>query len=151
MRTTQIKVDGALSRYLGAGVRSTHEASAYLERRGVPREEAARSIRAFQQRSLLEDRACARLWAEHWARRGYAASAIRLKLAAKGLAALTIAEATRKCAEPAEEEQRARRVAAQPAHRGADGRRIARLARTLALRGFDADVIEQVLGEPFER
>lgn len=150
-RSAQPRSALALSRYLRAGVRSTHEAAAFLERHGAPREEAGRLIRASLQRGVLDDAACARLWAEQWARQGYAASAIRLRLAAKGLPTLAIDEATRECADPAEEEQRARRVAAQPSRRGADRRTGARLARTLASRGFDNDVIERVLGEPFER
>jgi len=135
----------ALPRYLGTRVRSTREVEDYLRRRGVPPKQASRAVADCQARGLLDDRACARLWTDHWARSGYATSAIRLKLAAKGLPDAAIDEATRAYAAPVEEEARARLVVSAARRRGA--RQPGRLMRALAARGFEADVIERVVGE----
>ncbi|MBI2104209.1 MAG: RecX family transcriptional regulator [Candidatus Omnitrophica bacterium] len=151
----------ALPRYLRTRVRSAREAADYLIRRGVPPQAALRAVADCRARGLLDDRACARLWAEQWARRGYAASAIRLKLAARGLPDEVIADATRAYGAPADEEARARLAAAAARRRGArqaglpaapkkDLTRAAqagRLARGLAARGFEADLIERIVGE----
>ncbi len=133
-------------RYLRTGVRSTRDALQYLSRRGLSLQRATGLVATFQAQGLLDDRAAARLWAEHWARQHYADSAIRLKLLAKGfdepLARNTIARLL--C--DANDEERARRLLAQhlrPA-RGR-GRVLSRLARLLASRGFDSELIERVL------
>ena len=135
----------ALPRYLRTKVRSTREAVGYLRRRGVPPQQASRAVAECRTRGLLDDRACARLWADHWARGGYAASAIRLKLAAKGLPDGVIEDVTRPYGAPAEEEARARRVVDASRRRGT--RQAGRLARRLAARGFEADLIERIVGE----
>ncbi len=139
-------VCSTLPRYLRTRVHSAREAADYLRRRGVPPQAALRAVAECRARGLLDDRACARLWAGHWARQGYAASAIRLKLVAKGLADEVISEAARAYGAPAEEEARARLVAEAARRRGA--RQADRLARALAARGFEADLIERVVGEP---
>ncbi len=138
-----------LARYLRSGVKSTHEAVQHLTRRGVPSAEARRAARAFRARGVLDDRACARLWAGHWTRQGYAASAIRLKLAAKGLSRQVIDEATRSSPQLADDEARARDVAARAFRTRSQRATPARLARALASRGFDADLIDRLLRESF--
>ena len=140
-----MRVLSTLPRYLRARVRSTSEVTDYLRRRGVPPQQASRAVAECRTRGFLDDRACARLWADHWARGGYAASAIRLKLAAKGLPGEVIGEVTRAYGAPADEEARARLVAAAARRRGS--REAGRLARALVARGFEADLIERIVGE----
>lgn len=140
---------GALAaalRYARAGVRSSQEVRAYLTRREVPSSTIARVLTACGARGLLDDRACARLWVEHWMRRGYAVAAIRERLAVKGLDDQTINEVLHPVAHASSDATRAREVVARRLRGGADARQRSRLARTLASRGFDSDVIERVLG-----
>ncbi len=132
---------------------------------------------------MLDDRSCARLWAEHWSRRGYAWIAIQQRLMRQGLGEGTIHAAARIVGGRSNDEDRARRVLADATRRPVDsahfvpstclpvrgsrpaafgarqggvpsrveGRRTpaqhARIARTLAARGFDADLIEHILSE----
>ena len=132
-------------RYLRTGVRSTRDALQHLSRRGLSLQRATGLVAAFQAQGLLDDRAAARLWADHWARQGYAASAIRLKLLAKGfdepLARETISRLTR----DADDEERARRFLAQRLRRSGSRPVPSRLARLLASRGFDSELTERVL------
>ena len=137
----------AAVRYASAGVRSTRDVTIYLRRRGVAAGTINRAIAALRTRGLVDDDACARLWAEQWARRGYAADAIRAKLAAKGLNDVTIYHAFAQLRITADDDTRAREVAARFLRPATGGRKRARLARTLASRGFDSDQIEQVLNE----
>jgi len=95
----------------------------------------------------LDDRACAELWADHWARRGYAWSAIRLKLSEKGLDAHAIAHAASRLGTASSDDERARRIVTQHLRPGEGRRQQARLGRMLASRGFDQDLIERVLSE----
>ena len=141
------RAPAALPRYLRSGVRSTREALSYLRRHGVPEYRAQRLIAAYQGRGALDDRVAARLWAEHWARQGHAAAAVRLKLAAKGFADDLIDATIARYVPPADDEARARGLVSQHLARAADRRTRTRLARTLASRGFDPDVIERVLAE----
>ena len=140
-------VPTALSRYVRSGVRSTQEVVTYLRRHGVPPTRAARVVKQYRAQGLLDDRASARLWAEHWARRGYATAAIRLKLAAKGFDERVIDDTIHQWHPPSDDEERAREVVAQRVRRTAVRPARARLARTLASRGFDSDVIERILNE----
>ena len=139
----------AAARYTRTGVRSVNEVRAYLEGRKVPSPIAGRVIEELTARGFLDDRACARLWGEHWARRGYAWAAIRSKLSTKGLDERTIDEAAQHLGRPSQDDARARGVVAQRTHRSADRRERTRLARALASRGFDPDLIERVLSESF--
>ena len=139
----------AATRYVRAGVRSTREALTYLQRRGVPGDLARRTVAAFHARGVLDDRACARLWAEHWARAGYAWSAIRRRLADKGLDEHTIEHAAAQWGRASDDDARARFVAAQHARRGVGPRQRTRVARALSSRGFESDLIERVLNESF--
>ena len=145
-RTTRVLA--ALPRYLRTGVRSTHDVLSYLRRRGVSAGRAAGLIAEYRARGWLDDRAAARLWAEHWVRQGYAASAIRARLSAKGCSEDVIDEAATRCCPPTDDQARARLVAARHARRASTGQRARfRLARALASRGFEPDLIEQVLNE----
>ena len=137
----------ALSRYLRSGTRSTRETVEYLRRRGVPPAQASRAVADCQRRGLLDDRACAELWADHWARRGYAWSAIRLKLSEKGLEAQAIAHAASRPGMASSDDERARLAIAQRVRAGDGRRQRARLGQMLASRGFDQDLIERVLNE----
>ena len=144
-------------RYLRGRVRSTRDVLTYLQRRGVPEPIATRVIAACRGEGLLDDEACARLWAEHWTRHGYASDAIRRKLALKGLDERAIQHATGLLGGTTGDLARARGLAEQSARRirrpaassDAASRERARLARSLAARGFDSDVIERVVSERF--
>lgn len=139
------RLRAVVSRYLRTSVRSTQDVLQYLSRRGVSPKRAAGLVGTYRAQGLLDDRAAARLWADHWARQGYAAWAIRLKLLDKGfneqLAHNTITRLT--C--DANDEERARRLLAQHLRRSSSRPVPSRLARVLASRGFDSELIERVL------
>src|SRR3989338_1302389 len=80
-------------RYASAGVRSRQDVRTYLERRGAPRQTITSVLDTCTARGLVDERACARLWVAHWARQGYAQSAIAYRLTQKGLHATTIEDA----------------------------------------------------------
>ncbi|MDP3722520.1 MAG: RecX family transcriptional regulator [Candidatus Omnitrophota bacterium] len=143
------EIPAAVSRYVRSGVRSRHEALQYLCRRGVPARRAVAVVSACQAQGLLDDRAAARLWADHWARQGYATEAIRLKLADKAFDERDILEAIRPLRASTAEEERARLVLARDARRTTRRLSRARLARVLASRGFDPDLIDRLLEESF--
>ena len=142
-------VQAGLSRFLGSSVRSTREARAYLRRLGLPEPDVERLIAASRERGLLDDRLAARLWAEQWARAGFAAAAIRHKLTTKGFDAHAIADAAKRAALLCDDEARARLVLARHTRRASGAAARSRLTRALASRGFDPDVIERVLRESF--
>ena len=133
-------------RYAGTGVRSSRQVLAALRRAGASAREAQRLVAACRVRGLVDDRACARLRAEHLARRGYAWAAIRATLSAQGLTDGDIASAGHALGTAAEDAARARDVAASY-HRRIPRPTAQRLARRLASRGFDADLIERVVAE----
>lgn len=134
----------AADRYVHVGVRSTEEVRAYLAARRVSPETAERWVREYERRGALNDRACARLWAEQWARQGYGWSVIHHRLTTKGLPPEAIDDAAKRVGHPSAELSRARALVA----RRARGRLAwSRLARTLASRGFEPELIEQVLRE----
>ena len=146
------QVDHLLTATLGyakAAVRSSHEVRAYLRRCGIPPSTATRLLAACRDRGLLDDQASASLWAEHWARQGYAWAAISLKLSVKGFDVQTIRSIGNTLARVSDDETRARAVVSQRVRGGVtDPRQRLRLARRLASRGFEPDVIQRVLGEP---
>ena len=151
----------AILRYVQSGIRSTKEVRIYLRRRGLAGEAAAVALTECRARGLLDDTAGARLWSEHWARRGYAWAAIRLKLSAKGFDEQAITAAERIHGTQGQDEARARHAVTVYCERtsrrvgpslslGIPRRGIPRpkaegLARTLASRGFDSDLIERIL------
>ena len=145
------EVDHLLAATLGyakAAVRSSHEVRAYLRRCGTPPSTATRLLAACRDRGLLNDQASASLWAEHWARQGYAWAAISLKLSVKGFDVQTIRSIGNALARVSDDETRARAVVSQRVRGGAtDPHQRLRLARRLASRGFDPDVIQRVLGD----
>ena len=142
------RVLAAATRYARTGVRSTHEVLTFLRQRGVSPAAARRAVAACQARGALDDLACARLWADHLARKGYAWSVIHLKLSAKGLDEHTIEEAADRLDAARDDDARARVVAASYLRRqGTSPRHRAGAARTLASRGFDPDLIERVLDD----
>ena len=136
----------AVRRYVRGRVRSTVETLAHLRSRGISAATATRVIAACHAQSLLDDEACARLWAEHWARRGYAWAFIREHLAAKGLSEPVMARAARHVgAAAADDVARAQDALASRPRTGPAPLPRARLARRLAARGFDDDTIARVL------
>ena len=123
---------------------------AYLRRRGLTTSLAARLLAECQARGLLDDAASAKLWADHWARRGFAWAAIRVKLSAKGFNDHTIQSIANVMARASDDETRARRVVSQRVPGGTfDPQQRMRLARLLSARGFDPGVIQRVLGASF--
>ena len=141
--------DDAAIRFAGARVHSAEEVRSYLRRRSVTPSEAACAVAACRARGLVDDRACARLWAEHWVRQGYAWAAIRAKLAAKGLSEAVIEQAAGARGTPDAEAARARTLLAKRLRAAAGVRARMRAARLLASHGFDEDLITQVLEASF--
>jgi SOS response regulatory protein OraA/RecX len=135
-------------RYARTGVRSRQEVQRFLERRGASASTIARILDICQARGVVDDRAYARLWAEHWARLGYARAAIHQRLAEKLVNATAIDHAINLVARDSDDEARARVVVARHLRRGRPSR--SRLARALASRGFEPDVIDRVLSEAFD-
>lgn len=137
---------------MGRGARTTQDAVAFLRRRGVSPEAAAALISECRARGLADDGALARLLADHWARKGYAWPAIRERLAARGLEARAIDEAGDRLRLPAGDAARAREAASAFLARTRIARREpalahARLARLLAARGFEEELIGRVVEE----
>ena len=136
----------AALRYARAGVRSQREVLERLRRDGCAHGVVERALAECRRQGLVDDRACARLWAEHWARQGLAWAAIRLKLSAKGLGDRAVEEAAVSVgATPADDEARANAVVARRLRVATVRLSRSHLARVLASRGFDSDVIERIL------
>lgn len=131
-------------RYAGAAPRSRQEVAAYLDRRGVPETDRDALLAACEARGLIDDTAAARLWAQHWLDQDYAWAAVRERLQTKGFDDRTLHHVDAKHRFAGEDESRARRVAAR-----LRGRSAASLARALASRGFDPDVVERVVSDTF--
>jgi len=131
------------TRYARAQVRSAHEVLAYLKRHQVSPRLCARILATCHAHGLVNDRACARLWAEQWARRGWAWRAIRVKLQAKGLLDEAIEAAEKSLEGEAGDALRAQQLIEQYGSAHSDYRM--RVARRLAARGFEADLIERLL------
>ena len=133
-------IDAAALRFCRAGIRSTRQLRDWLKRRGLEEREALAVVRICQERGLLDDTTAAKLWTEHWSRKGYSWSVIVTRLKAKGFERSRIAPLAEVYGGPADE-SRARQVVKgmRP------GRGSARCARKLAARGFDTEVIERVL------
>ena len=138
-----------MARYLKTAVRSTNDVRNYLTRRRVaPRTREAIVLRAEAQ-GLLDDEAAVRLWADHWARRGYAWALIEEKLASKGFEEAAIRAAATTYGHASDDEQRARAAVSKALRCSPSlpSRQAHRLARMLASRGFDPDLIGRVVGE----
>jgi len=134
-------------RYLRFGTRSTAEVRAYLEARHVSDSTSRALIAECVRHGWLDDRLSATLWATRLCDQGYAWPAIRERLRAKGFNEQLISTVFRPLQRDADDETRARALAQ------ARSRRMPpddpRLARWLARRGFDADLITRVLAEAF--
>ena len=133
----------ALTRYARTGVRSRQQLLSYLSRGGVPPRTAVRLLAECEALGLVDDAAGARLWAEQWARRGYGWAAIRAKLEARGFGPRAIEQAAARSGLAAEDEARARVFLAGRQRSRSTARD--RLARSLAARGFEPDLIERLL------
>jgi len=110
----------------------------------------------YVDRGLVDDRVCAKLWASTLAERGYAWAAIRERLVTKGLDEPLITQVLTPLQAYADDATRARDLAqrhlarrthVQRAARGKDRR--SHVARLLAQRGFDSELIDRVLTESF--
>ena len=140
------RVLASVTRYLRTAVRSTNDVRSYLTQRGIaPRVRDAVLLQATAQ-GLLDDRAAARLWADHWARRGYAWAAIHERLSQKGFDDPTIHAVALRYGSVSEDQTRARALVAGLLRQDLSPKI---LARKLASRGFDTDVIDRVLLETF--
>ena len=141
-----------VTRYTQHSVRSTQDVLARLRRAGASTGTAAQVVAECRVRGIVDDDACAQLWADHWARRDYAWSAIRLKLSEKGLDAQTIDKAVHTLGSASQDEARARHAVTDALRRSSarsTPHQASRLARTLASRGFDSDLIERILNDTF--
>ena len=146
-RETKAVSHAAVPPFLRSRVRSIAEVRARLLRRGDSPRQVAAQLRQYRVLGLLDDGAAARLWADHWARQGYAAAAIRLKLAQKGFPDALVGSILNQDYPPADDEARARTWLARRARSRAAHPARSRLARALASRGFDAELIERLLGD----
>ena len=130
-------------RFAGKHVRSRSEVLAYLDRRGISPQTAARALEAASALGVVDDRACARLWCGHWARQGYAASAIEVKLKARLIGVSAIRQAIKALQNEQNDLTRAQTYLNQVAR---TGRKTAKqLAHALSRRGFDEETIEQII------
>lgn len=135
-------VDAAVLRYAGAAPRSRRDVEAFLAKHGVPDEARAGLIAACEARGLVDDVKAARLWAQHWLDQGYAWAAVHERLRTKGFDDRTLHSLDAQDRFAGDDESRARQVVARLGSRPA-----AALARTLASRGFDPDVVERVVSD----
>ena len=134
------------------GVHSARDVRERLRRAGASSESAAQVVAECRSRGLVDDAACARLWADHWSRRGYAWSVIRVKLSEKGLEAQVIEQAADRLGTAVQDETRVRQAVEASAERSARlpaEQQVSQLTRRLASRGFDSELIERVLSETF--
>jgi SOS response regulatory protein OraA/RecX len=131
--------------YLRTGPRSARELSAHLERSGAPPAIVDEVLSACRASGLIDDVACAKLVAGHWARHGYAWAAIRLKLADKGVDDDAIRAAERDVDGSDGDPARARALIGQRLASGQASAHRQRLARLLASHGYEPDLIEHVI------
>lgn len=146
-------------RYVRYSPRSTAHLRAYLQDRGVAHHIVQAVVVEAIRKGWLGDRACAKLWARHFADRGYARAAIQERLHLKGFEAQVVSDILASLQPHADDATRAREVVCatlqrwrgrRPASRGDhDQRARLRVARVLAQRGFDSDLIDRVLTESF--
>ncbi|MBI3010331.1 MAG: RecX family transcriptional regulator [Candidatus Omnitrophica bacterium] len=139
----------AAFRYASRQVRSVEQVRCYLRQHGVNAAAARKVIADCRVRGLLDDAACAQLWAQNWARQGYGWAAIREKLKAKGLEDSSIACAENQLGGFEGEMERAEEWMRRYKWRNKGNAPLQRLrlANRLRSRGFDTDVVERLLGE----
>ena len=134
-------------RYLRFGTRSSAELRAHLRQHGVPDAVQDSALAECARLGWIDDRACAALWADTFVERGFAWGRIREHLLAKGLDGELIARVLQPFAAQATDEHRA----SAWIHDRLRGRRLAdpreqgRVARLLAARGFDHELIGRVI------
>ena len=146
-RDTSRTLPPAIARFIRHRVRSIQEVRTHLLSRCYSPQETDETIRICQQGGWLDDAAATKLWAEHWARQGYAWRAIREKLRARGLGEDTIAVVAKTVGAQVQDEARARQLIAASRIKAADATLRSQLARRLASRGFEAELIERILNE----
>jgi len=136
-------------RYLRYGTRSVSELRAHLASRGVSEDAIADVVCACERAGALDDRVCAKLIAAARAAKGYASGSIREHLAGKGLARGVVESAVRSIQAETTDEERARTVVRTRLSRRLEAsvRLRLSLARVLARRGFDEELIDRVLRE----
>ncbi len=134
-------------RHLRSGTRSTAQLRAFLAARHLPASLTETLIARCTQEGLLDDAACAMLWARTLRERGYALTAIREQLMEKRLPAGAIERALASLrAEASDALWAVELVRQQRQRRGASAAATPqRLARWLAAHGFDEDVIADAL------
>ena len=132
-------------RYLRYGSRSTAELTAHLAARDLPPDLLRETVEFCARKSWLDDRLCAKLVATSLADEGFAWAAIRERLAQKGFAASLIETTLEPLRRESSDEAQARKLLErEQARRQPRGRR--HIAGVLARHGFDAELIEQVVG-----
>lgn len=152
---------GLARRWLRFGTRSTAELRTYLRSKQVPHALIPIMVQRAGAVGLVDDRACAALWATRLADQGYAREAIRRRLEAKGLAvplqdddesrAREVVQRVLSLAGARDPRPGIPRPRAEGRGQTIRGLRLQRrLARLLAQRGFDSDLIDRVLAESFE-
>ena len=153
MSSSSGRIDAAAARVIArrftkGRVRSRRELAERLRRAGASAAVAASAARECEASGCLDDQACARLWADHLARQGYAWSAIRERLVAKGLEAEIIERAAEAvgCGR-GQDAARIRHIAAAESARPADGAASRRFQRWLIARGFDPELVEQIVSD----
>ena len=148
---SQEQVLAAVTRYLRGGTRSIAECRARLRSRQIPEPLINTIVNLCIARGWLDDTACTKLWVTKLAEQGFAISAIRDRLIAKGLSEQVIEPAVSALQRAEDDDQRARLLVQRllVTLRGdrRDVRLRRRLERRLAQRGFDQDVMSRALAD----
>ena len=136
-------------RYVRFGNRSTAELRAYLQERRVAERLIPAVIEEATRRGLLDDEACAKLCAGVLNQQGYAWAAVHEQLRAKGFTDEVVERILKPLQADADDATRARALVRSHL-RDPSPRRRAWLARWLARRGFDPELIDEILAESCE-
>lgn len=131
--------------YLRFSPRSVAEVEDYLRQRGYAAPAVSFVLQHARQQGWLDDRACAKLLAVRLADHGWAWRAIHEQLLAKRFDPSVIQEIANTLDLPGTDEQRARTMLHDAGSRPSGPASRSRVARRLAQRGFDADLIERLL------
>jgi regulatory protein len=122
-----------------------------LRRRGAPAEVAGAVVADLEARGYVDDRAFAAAWAESRARgRGYGSRRLREELLTRGVARPLVEVAVREAFAEADEETRARAVAARRLpllRRAAPGQAARRLGTYLLRRGYPEALARRIVRE----
>jgi regulatory protein len=134
-------------RYLRYGTRSTAQCHAYLAARSIDSSLVTSLIARCTQEGWLDDAACARLWAGTLRERGYALSAIHTQLQEQGLADAVIAPALDRLRKEADDARWAAELVRRKRLARGPQARPQQVARWLAQRGFDEEMIAEVVSD----